>query len=201
MDMLGTLEQPVITGFSAGLQFVAGPNQQVVNLSQQSGRIGDGTQRVLYEFFVNGLGLSPSFDLRFEGNDAALCTPSGQPDLNRGVLQFTGFTFPGHVPFNNEPAVAGVTPLRASDITELRARINSLRARVQGLGSFVYSDSVTVGSPILPRMINETRQALTDVYLAFGLPAPTFTDTLVSGTTGIKAIHIQELRNLTGNLE
>ncbi len=203
MDLLGSSAIPVVVGFSAGSLPSGGPNQQTVNFSTQPSRIGDGSQLALYEIFNSGLGLSPAFDLRFEGNSPLLCTPSGQPDPNRGILRFTGFVFPGHLPFSNEPAVANVTPIRAGDIGELRLRINSLRSRVPALGSFVYTDvNVNGGSPILAREINELRQALTDVYVAMGLAAPAFTDgPLVPGVSAIKAIHIQELRDLVGALE
>jgi hypothetical protein len=202
MDLLGSAATPVLVGYTAGGQVLGGPSQQVVNFSSQPARIGDGTQLAIYEFFNTGVSLAPAFDLRFEGNSPALCTPSGQPDQNRGLLQFFGFTFPGHAPFANEPAIANVTPIRASDINDLRFRISNLRARAQALGAFVYTDaSVTGSTPIMARIINETRQAITDVYLAFGLAAPSFTDVPLTSTTPIKAIHIQELRNAVGNLE
>jgi len=46
------------------------------------------------------------------------------------------------------------------------------------------------------------RQALNDVFIAFGVPVPTYTDgqTLLAGTI-VKAIHIQELRNFVGVIE
>ncbi len=203
MDLLGSAATPVLVGYAAGGQALGGPGQQAVNFSTQPSRIGDGTQMAMYEFFNTGASLSPAFDLRFEGNSPALCTPSGQADQNRGILQFFGFTFPGHIPFANEPAIAGVTPIRALDISELRSRISLLRLRVQLLGNFTYTDPVIIAgsTPIVPRIINETRQAITDVYLAFGLPAPAFTDGPLTSGMPIKAIYIQELRNIVGNLE
>jgi len=63
--------------------------------------IGEGTEPHLFELFNEGLDAgigsggeitfaTPDFDLRFEGNDAALCTPSRQRDLNRGKVGFFG---------------------------------------------------------------------------------------------------------------
>jgi hypothetical protein len=63
--------------------------------------IGEGTEPHLFELFNEGSDPSigsggeitfatPDFDLRFEGNDAALCTPERQRDLNRGKVGFFG---------------------------------------------------------------------------------------------------------------
>src|SRR5262249_47570236 len=63
--------------------------------------IGEGTEPTLFELFNEGLRANtgsggevtfarPDFDLRFEGNDAALCTSARQRDLNRGRVCFFG---------------------------------------------------------------------------------------------------------------
>jgi hypothetical protein len=63
--------------------------------------IGEGTEPTIFELFNEGRGprigaggeitfASPDFDLRFEGNDAALCTSARQRDLNRGKVCFFG---------------------------------------------------------------------------------------------------------------
>jgi hypothetical protein len=63
--------------------------------------IGEGTEPTIFELFNEGrdpgIGsggevsfATPDFDLRFEGNDAALCTPARQRDLNRGKVGFFG---------------------------------------------------------------------------------------------------------------
>jgi len=63
--------------------------------------IGEGTEPTLFELFNEGkdaaIGAggeitfaSPDFDLRFEGNDAALCTAVRQKDANRGRICFRG---------------------------------------------------------------------------------------------------------------
>ncbi len=202
MDLVGGVDAPVLAGYSAGGMVPGGPNQQAVNFSTQPTRIGDGTQLAMYEFFNTGTALSPAFDLRLEGNAPPLCTPSGQADPNRASLQFTGFKFPGHAPFIDEPAIAGVTPIRVVHITELRTRVDALRARV-GLAPFPYNDAIIFAgsTQVLGRAIVELRQALTDVYVAYSMPPPAFTDTIVTGATQIKAIHIQELRDLTGAIE
>src|SRR6185369_6605954 len=63
--------------------------------------IGEGTEPTIFELFNEGLtaGIGsggevtlarPDFDLRFEGNDPALCTSVRQRDLNRGNVGFLG---------------------------------------------------------------------------------------------------------------
>jgi hypothetical protein len=63
--------------------------------------IGEGTEPTIFELFNEGRGprigaggeitfASPDFDLRFEGNDAALCTSARQRDVNRGKVGFFG---------------------------------------------------------------------------------------------------------------
>jgi hypothetical protein len=69
--------------------------------SIQACLIGEGTEPHIFELFNDGrdqgIGsggeitfATPDFDLRFEGNDAALCTPVRQRDLNRGKVGFFG---------------------------------------------------------------------------------------------------------------
>jgi hypothetical protein len=63
--------------------------------------IGEGTEPTIFELFNEGTTAGtgaggeitfarPDFDLRFEGNDAALCTSARQRDLNRGKVCFLG---------------------------------------------------------------------------------------------------------------
>jgi len=63
--------------------------------------LGEGTEPTIFELFnegrVAGTGAggeitfaTPDFDLRFEGNDPAACTPNRQRDANRGRVGFLG---------------------------------------------------------------------------------------------------------------
>jgi hypothetical protein len=63
--------------------------------------LGEGTEPTIFELFNEGrtartgaggeiVFATPDFDLRFEGNDAALCTSTRQTDLNRGKVGFLG---------------------------------------------------------------------------------------------------------------
>ena len=91
--------------------------------------IGEGTEATLFELFNEGKDAAigaggeitfatPDFDLRFEGNDAALCTALRQKDANRGRLCFRGIgcappaaevcIVPIPAPFVTTPGTTGV---------------------------------------------------------------------------------------------
>jgi hypothetical protein len=126
MDLLGTVNQPVLVGYSIGaLSVLNPPGLCETNLSTAAVRadtgpfgvidgqtatimpclIGEGTEPTIFELFNSGNGpqlgsggeiafATPDFDLRFEGNDPALCTPIRQRDLNRGKVGFYGLVCP-----------------------------------------------------------------------------------------------------------
>jgi len=77
----------VVTGYSAGA--LAAGSIVEVNLSElgRTALIGTGAgfQTAIFEVFADN-----DFDLRPEGNDAAAATPAGQPNVNRGILDFFG---------------------------------------------------------------------------------------------------------------
>ena len=97
--------------------------------------------------------------------------------------------------FTDDPLAAGVTPIRAVHIAELRTRIDAARVKV-GLAGFAWTDaSLSTGTTgIKMRHLAELRTALADVYAAKGMTAPTFTDPVLTTATAIKAVHIAELR-------
>ena len=126
MDLLGTAEQPVITGYSIGFLDPLNPpglceinmskaalaadanpfgvlsdtNQQTANICANC-CIGEGTEPTLFELFNEGRTANTGsggevtfanadFDLRFEGNDTALCSSVRQRDVNRGRVCLFG---------------------------------------------------------------------------------------------------------------
>jgi hypothetical protein len=90
-------------------------------------------------------------------------------------------------------AVAGVTMIRAVDVTSLRDRINSVRGHF-GLPVFTFTDSNLAGAPVKAIHFQELRSALLDAYVAAGQTAPTFTDpSLTAQLTLIKAVHLNQL--------
>ena len=96
--------------------------------------------------------------------------------------------------FTDDPLVAGVTPIRAVHITELRTRVDALRDRA-GRTQFAWTDpTITPGVTIVRAAhLLELRSAFADAYgVAYG-SAPSFSATITAGVT-IAAAHINELR-------
>jgi hypothetical protein len=98
--------------------------------------------------------------------------------------------------FANDPLVATM-PIRAIDITELRALVNALRAVVPGpLAPFVFTDPNLSGVVVKGVHVIEIRTALNEAFTAAGKPLPVYTDpTITPGQTIIKAVHITEVRS------
>ncbi len=106
-------------------------------------------------------------------------------------------------PFTDDPIVPGETPIRAVHVTELRTRIDGLRAAA-GLGRFAWTDPILRAGATRVRLVHltELRSALTEAYAAAGRPAPRWTDASPSGgTTPIRAVHLTELRAAVVALE
>ena len=88
---------------------------------------------------------------------------------------------------------AGVTQIRALDISGLRTRINYVRGHF-GLVPFVFTDSDITGAFVKAAHLLELRTAVQAAYVAAGRVAPSFTDpTLTPQQTFIKAMHMNEL--------
>jgi hypothetical protein len=85
MDASGSSGEPVLVGYAMG-DMPLGSMVAAVNLSQtgRSFAVGSGLEPAVFEFFHND-----DYDLRFEGNDAAV-RPPDQPDSNRGWLDLVG---------------------------------------------------------------------------------------------------------------
>jgi hypothetical protein len=103
-------------------------------------------------------------------------------------------------PFSDDPIVAGVTPVRAVHVTELRERIDGLRDTLQ-LGLFAWQDAAPApGTVVLARHVEDLRRALADCYEAVDLPLPAFTDAALQGLP-IRAVHLREVRSALVQIE
>ena len=103
--------------------------------------IGEGTEPTIFELFNSGSGprlgsggeiafATPDFDLRFEGNDPALCTPIRQRDLNRGRVGFFGI---GCAPPANAVCFA-VTPVGTVAVAPGQPAVGTAAAGTPGTG-------------------------------------------------------------------
>ena len=107
------------------------------------------------------------------------------------------------VPFTDDPLVPGVTPVKEVHFTELRLRIDAVRAAV-GLAPFAWTDRVLSAGVTRIRLVHllELRSALAAAYAASGRAAPSYTDPApVAGSTPIRAAHLLELREAVVALE
>ena len=98
--------------------------------------------------------------------------------------------------FTDDPAVAGMTPIKAVHVTELREAINAMLATA-GITAEIFTDpGLAAGMPLKAVHIHEARTALAQARSALGVPAITLTDpSIEAGATTAKAAHLQELRN------
>jgi hypothetical protein len=104
------------------------------------------------------------------------------------------FTVPGT--FTDDPIVAGTTVIKAVHVTELRSRIDAIRA-AKGLAAYAWNDPSLPGGAMLIRAqhILDLRAALTGAYVAAGLPPPLYTDPTFASGASVKAAHITEIRS------
>ena len=97
--------------------------------------------------------------------------------------------------FTDEPIVPGVTPIKAVHFTELRARIDAVRALV-GLPEYAWTEALTPGfTPIRRAHLIEMRAALNEAYSSARQPRPPYTEPAVEAGTPVRAAHITELRS------
>ncbi len=113
--------------------------------------IGEGTEPTIFELFNEGRGstvgsggevtlATPDFDLRFEGNDAALCTATRQRDQNRGRVCFLGVSC--NPPTN--PLCQVVAPCSFAVTPTTSGLVNSLCAvQLNILGCGFFPNEVT----------------------------------------------------------
>ena len=106
-------------------------------------------------------------------------------------------------PFTDPVITPGATPVRAVHFTELRTRIDGVRASV-GLGPYTWTDPVLTAGSTRVRLVHllEMRWALAPVFAAKGRRPTFWTDAApTAGSTPIRAAHLLELRAAVVALE
>lgn len=103
--------------------------------------------------------------------------------------------------FTDDPLTSGAT-IKAVHVTELRVRIDALRA-AQTLPAYGWSDPVlTAGSSVVrARHIVDLRTALTEAYVAAAVTPPVFTGAGPDIGATIRTEHIADLRRAVVALE
>ena len=99
--------------------------------------------------------------------------------------------------FTDPTVVAGLTPIKAVHFTELRSRIDAVRARY-GLGPYPYTNASTVPSVSALAAVDilEMRTALAEAYIDAGLTPPIY---LTSPGPGV-AIVVADIADLRSNV-
>lgn len=98
--------------------------------------------------------------------------------------------------FTDDPAQATVTSIKAIHVTELRQAVNVVRFAAN-LGAFPFTDpGLAPGDGMKALHIQQLRTSLSEARSQLGLSAIPITDpTLLTGSTVVKAAHVQELRS------
>jgi hypothetical protein len=103
-------------------------------------------------------------------------------------------------PFIDDPLITGITMIRALHITELRTRIDALRARF-GMAPFAWTDAALGGTSIKAIHIVELRTVLGAIYALAGRLAPVYTDPVIGSGVMVRAVHLSELRAAVVGIE
>lgn len=96
--------------------------------------------------------------------------------------------------FTNDPLATGSTAVKAIHLNELRQAVSAMRLTA-GLPAFAFTGSITVATTVQAIHINQLRSALSEARTAFTLASVYTDDPVVAGSTPIKAIHVQEIRD------
>ena len=95
--------------------------------------------------------------------------------------------------FEDPVLTAGVTPVKAQHVTELRTAVNAVRAAA-GFPAYEFTP-IAPGSKIKTVYVHELRGALAPARASLGLPVIAFTDhPLTARVTPVRAVHLTELR-------
>jgi hypothetical protein len=125
------------------------------------------------------------FVVRAVATGGALSSPSNEVNGRTG----------SSLSFTDSPLVPGVHAMKLVHMTELRSRIDALRA-ARGQGAWSWT-ALSAGMMIRASHIAELRTALSTEYQARGVSLPeAYVDHPLAVGTPIKALHITQLRAL-----
>ena len=134
--------------------------------------------------YVDTVSANTSYVYKVRAVDAAsVASAYSNPDVATTVI------------FTEDPLIVRSTVVKAAHLTELRTAVNAIHLTA-GLGPITVTDSSAAGVRIKAVHILELRSALDASRSMLGLTAITYTDsTLPAGTTIVKAVHFQQLRD------
>jgi hypothetical protein len=173
-------------GSSTTTQFEWGTTTSYGNQTPALPSPGSGTSPVAVSALITGLTCNTLYHFRATATSAA--GPATGADS-------TFVTSPAGCVFTDEPLISGVTPIKAVHVTELRVRIDFLRARY-GLSPFAWSDPLlAAGAMIRAQHILDLRASLAEAYVAAKRPTtPAYTDPALGAGTTTRTAHLAEIR-------
>ncbi|MFL6247541.1 MAG: S8 family serine peptidase [Thermoanaerobaculia bacterium] len=120
-------------------------------------------------------------------------------DPGAGVSPDSSKVLATTVAFTDPTLTAGTTTIKSAHITQLRTAVNLVRA-LAGQSPAAFTDPVLSTSTNVRRLhVTELRSVLDTVRANLGLTALSYTDpAITANVTGVKAVHIKELRNGVG---
>ncbi|MSO63220.1 MAG: hypothetical protein EXQ50_14240 [Acidobacteria bacterium] len=142
------------------------------------------------------LAVAVNGDTTVETNETFAVNLSGASSATIGDTQGIGtIVDDDSVLFTDPTLVAGSPAIKAIHITELRTRVNAIRA-TKGLTAYAWTDpSLTVGVTFVKAVhILELRTALAAAYVAAGLTPPSYTAPVPVIGTVVTAAAVAELR-------
>ncbi len=98
-----------------------------------------------------------------------------------------------------EAIVAGVTPIRATHVTELRTKVNGRRGNAGALNYSWSSSTISAGNAVTAAHFNEMRTAISEVYTNCGQAAPPWSSGVITPGTSTRKVHIDDLRIVTSD--
>jgi len=115
-------------------------------------------------------------------------------DAGGNYSDFSNIDIATTIVFTDEPLVATMI-VKAVHITELRSAVNAVRAAA-GLSAATWTDSSLTNVEIKAVHMNELRSNLDAARSLLGLSTGSYTDsTVTAGTTLVKAVHVNEVRD------
>jgi hypothetical protein len=177
---------------AAALFLLAAPLQAQVAVPKYAIAGGGGTSSSIGGYAVTGTVGEPA---------AGTALTGGTYSVVGGFWRASADVRP-HTPFTDPILTSGLSTIRAIHITELRQRINAVRAHL-GLTAYSFTDPTLAAGLTTAKALHITdlRTALSQAYVAAGRPLPVYSAPAIGAGATIRAADITELRTAVVAIE